>query len=146
MAIIIFMGFSQLFHSYKYHFQISLNNLKIRFIPQNPMVGFLTEIQRHKRRMLATWKLHWTWASCVSLITNLSLSQEEAFTGFLFSSISEPVFALLFDTTQVMGQGGGCYGLIQLPSLQTPSPACTRSRGHFGPDSASPAVKAHKDI
>lgn len=147
MAIIIFMGFSQLFHSYKCHFQVSLNNLKIRFIPQNPMVGFLTEIQRHKRKTLATWKLHWAWASCVSLITNLlSLSQEEAFIGFLFSSISEPVFALLFDTTQGMGQGGGFYGLIQLPSLQTPSPACTLSHGHFAPDSSFPAVKAHKDI
>lgn len=147
MAIIIFMGFSQLFHSYKYHFQVSLNNLKIRFIPQNPMVGFLTEIQRHKRKTLATWKLHWAWASCVSLITNLlSLSQEEAFIGFLFSSISEPVFALLFDTTQGMGQGGGFYGLIQLPSLQTPSPACMLSHGHFAPDSSFPAVKAHKDI
>ena len=141
------MGFSQLFHSYKCHFQVSLNNLKIRFIPQNPMVGFLTEIQRHKRKTLATWKLHWAWASCVSLITNLlSLSQEEAFIGFLFSSISEPVFALLFDTTQGMGQGGGFYGLIQLPSLQTPSPACTLSHGHFAPDSSFPAVKAHKDI
>ena len=147
MAIIIFMGFSQLFHSYKCHFQVSLNNLKIRFIPQNPMVGFLTEIQRHKRKTLATWKLHWAWASCVSLITNLlSLSQEEAFIGFLFSSISEPVFALLFDTTQGMGQGGGFYGLIQLPSLQTPSPACTLSHGHFAPDSSFPAFKAHKDI
>ena len=77
------------------------------------MVGFLTEIQRHKRKTLATWKLHWAWASCVSLITNpLSLSQEEAFIGFLFSSISEPVFALLFDTTQGMGQGGTRYNIF----------------------------------
>ena len=79
----------------KHHFQVSLNNLKIRF---------LTEIKRHKRKMLATWKLHWTWASWVSLITNLlSLGQEEAFMGILFSSISEPVCALLFDTTRYFG-------------------------------------------
>lgn len=61
--------------------------------------------------MLATWKPQWTWASCISLITNLlPLSQEEAFIGILFSLISECVFALLLDTTQGMGQGGGSMG------------------------------------
>ena len=106
-------NFYGLFTVIKHHFQVSLNYLKIKCIPQNPLVGFLTEIQRHKRKMLATWKPQWMWTSCISLITNLlPLSQEEAFIGILFSLISECVFALLLDTTQGMGQGGVFYGLI----------------------------------